>query len=712
MPSPLASAVVVALLGCLPSVWAQELLSDPIEVPYPEVITPTRLRQSLADVPGSVTVISGETMRQFGITSVMEALRLVPGMAVAHEDGGDWRINYHGTNPSYPRRMNVLVDGISVYRPSFSRVEWTTLPVALEDIDRIEVIRGPDSSSYGPNSMLAVINILTRHPDDVEAGTLALTAGSQDLVQVTARAGATLGSTSFRLTANSERDSGFDWLNRRNLGRDSHQVRRIYVRSETDLGQGSKLGVQSAYIEGRFQEPLESPQVTTYPERRVRDYSLSARWTHPLSPTHELQLTAHHANNRDEQEFGVCAQQYLFLPQLYDLYRFDRSLTEDLARALARGASATNAFLVSLPPTQRALAQDVALAVLALGPAAATTSCGTTDENWEESRTALELQDTYVFSERLRVVGGVGWRQQRAESQTFLGGKASNSVRWAFGHAEWRVLDGLTVNLGGYAETNSLSGSSISPRLALNARLADNQTLRFVMSEGTRGPDLLEERADLSYTVTGLTPPVLGSATTAVYAQSARGNPNLKPERILSRELGYLLAVPGAGMVFDVKVFNDQLKDLISERVAINALNLTNGNSIQLTGVELQSTLNLGVWTAFLSYGFLEYKQPTIEREFGQYSKHSGGIGVSRAFGDAWRVSLAYYGHSGDNEINGEYGRTDLNIQHRFDLGNARCAVALGMSYFDSRVLKGFESAFNSTYDSPFAARLQLRVAF
>ena len=160
---------------------------EAVESSYPLVITPARLRQSLADVPASVSVITGEMLRQFGIRSVPEALRLVPGMAVTHASGPDYRINYHGTNILSPRRMNVLIDGISVYRPAFSEVIWSQLPVVVEDIDRIEVTRGPNSAAYGPNSMLAVVNIITRHPTDVDRAFAAVTVGSQSATDATAR---------------------------------------------------------------------------------------------------------------------------------------------------------------------------------------------------------------------------------------------------------------------------------------------------------------------------------------------------------------------------------------------------------------------------------------------------------------------------------------------------------------------------------------------
>ena len=166
-----------------------ELLGADLSV----VLTPSRLRQSLADTPASVTVITSDMIQRYGIASIPEALRLVPGMAVTQATGNDYRINYHGTNILVPRRMNVLIDGLSVYRPALAQVDWKELPVALEDVDRIEVTRGPNSVSYGANSMLAVVNIITKHPRDVEGTTITATRGSQGTANATARYSGKLG---------------------------------------------------------------------------------------------------------------------------------------------------------------------------------------------------------------------------------------------------------------------------------------------------------------------------------------------------------------------------------------------------------------------------------------------------------------------------------------------------------------------------------------
>jgi outer membrane receptor for ferrienterochelin and colicin len=105
-------AAQLSLCGCALA-QGPEAHTDPTDMAYPVVITPTRLRQSLADVPASVTIITADTLRRYGITSIPEAMRLVPGMAVTHVSGNNDRVNYHGADQLGATRLNVLIDGVS-----------------------------------------------------------------------------------------------------------------------------------------------------------------------------------------------------------------------------------------------------------------------------------------------------------------------------------------------------------------------------------------------------------------------------------------------------------------------------------------------------------------------------------------------------------------------------------------------------------------------
>ncbi|HSB96745.1 MAG TPA: TonB-dependent receptor plug domain-containing protein, partial [Spongiibacteraceae bacterium] len=145
---------------------AAELESDPLDLPIPQVLTPVRLKQPRTEVPASVTVIDRDLIAATGLRDLPEILRLVPGMAVGERSGWDSVVSYHGTNRRNGRRMQVLIDGRSVYQAGLATIEWSDIPVAIEDIERIEVTRGPDTAAYGANAFLGIINIITKHPDD------------------------------------------------------------------------------------------------------------------------------------------------------------------------------------------------------------------------------------------------------------------------------------------------------------------------------------------------------------------------------------------------------------------------------------------------------------------------------------------------------------------------------------------------------------------
>ena len=130
------------------------------EEPVPEVLTTTRLRQPKTRVPGSTTIIEGSLIRDLGIKHLYEVFRLVPGMTVNFVGSHQPVVTYHGTSHYEQRRMQVLVDGRTAHRATLSDMDWESMPVPLEMIERIEVARGPNSAAYGINAFLGTINII------------------------------------------------------------------------------------------------------------------------------------------------------------------------------------------------------------------------------------------------------------------------------------------------------------------------------------------------------------------------------------------------------------------------------------------------------------------------------------------------------------------------------------------------------------------------
>jgi iron complex outermembrane receptor protein len=627
--------------------------------------------------------------------------------------GSDYRVNYHGTNIVTPRRMNVLIDGYSVYGSAVSRVEWALLPVAMEDVDRIEVTRGPDSSAYGPNSMSSVINILTKRPKDVESAMASVSVGSHGAVEVVARGARQVGAaTQVSLTAQTERNSGYDFGNTPNGGHDSVREKRLNLRAQTEIDRWTSMELQLSHVDTDRQEWYSGDGwATSLPDLHRVDTQLNARWTHALSGSHELQVKALAQSTLSRQSWSTCWPLLVLLPAV-------KAIT-DAHPEIAAYISHTGDFVGALQsplltPTERA-SLNTALFMIGGLQAAQQPVCGVGNMDYDESRAQVELQDTYVVSDQLRFVSGGGFRSQRADSQVYLGGKADNVVRWLFAHGEYRATDALTLNAGGYAESNSLGTRSFSPRLAANYKLSDEQTLRAVYSRGTRSPDLLESRGNWAPVLKQINNSLVpsGEATTITVLQ---GNPQLKEERNTAVEVGYLVAVRRWGMVMDTRAFSERMSKLISSFTTITQLYPDNTGSVRLDGVETQANWELGSdWSAFLNYAYLVNHDSTSVTERTQWSRHSGSIGLSHAFSEQWRGSMATFMSSGNGQAERGYARTDLTLIHPFKLGAQAATATWGLSYLHTPTVSSYLSrsgAFTSTYNQRLGLYGKLRVAF
>lgn len=135
------------------------------DVPYEEtVVTASRRAQSTLEAPNATTIITAEEIRLSGARSLPELLRRVPGAEVMAMGVSSYNVSFRGFNQRVANKVLVLIDGRTEYQDFLGITLWSSLPVGLEEIERIEVIRGPGSALYGANAMLGVINIITRTP--------------------------------------------------------------------------------------------------------------------------------------------------------------------------------------------------------------------------------------------------------------------------------------------------------------------------------------------------------------------------------------------------------------------------------------------------------------------------------------------------------------------------------------------------------------------
>ena len=274
-----------------------------------EITTVSRVPEQPANVPAAVFVITREDIRRSGATSIPEALRLAPGVQVARINGGTWAIGIRGFADRLARSILVLIDGRAVYSPLFAGTYWESQDTLLEDVDRIEVIRGPGGTLWGANAVNGIINIITRPAKDTQGTYLSAGGGSEDRAFGSFRFGGKSTSWAYRgyvkaLDRGPEfHADGSDY--------DGWRSAQAGFRGDATLGSGRTLTVQGDAYTGRlgarptlvqYMPPFSS---TTAVRAPVSGGNVMARLSSAASSRDSYQLQAYYdRRNRDEQPIG------------------------------------------------------------------------------------------------------------------------------------------------------------------------------------------------------------------------------------------------------------------------------------------------------------------------------------------------------------------------------------------------------------------------
>lgn len=172
----------------------QDIMDLPLEdLMNVKVSTVSRKPESLRDVPAAVFVISQEDIRRSSANSIPELLRMAPGLSVARIDGNKWSVTSRGDSGRFADDLLVMIDGRSVFSPLFSGTFWETLDLPLEDIDRIEIIRGPSGTIWGANAANGAIHIVTKRAKDTQGILVSTGGGTEERGFATLRYGGQIG---------------------------------------------------------------------------------------------------------------------------------------------------------------------------------------------------------------------------------------------------------------------------------------------------------------------------------------------------------------------------------------------------------------------------------------------------------------------------------------------------------------------------------------
>jgi iron complex outermembrane receptor protein len=276
-----------------------------------QVTSVTKHTQKVADAAAAIFVITQEDIRRSGATSIPEALRLVPGLEVARIDQNKWAIGSRGFNGRFDNKLLVLIDGRSVYTPLFSGVYWNVQDVMLEDVDRIEVIRGPGATLWGANAVDGVINVITKKAKSTQSAVVTAGAGTDERAAGGVRYGGKLGDNTYYRAYTKYFDWGPSAYPSGMTAHDGWDALRGGFRADWTPAGADSLTLQGDVYRSRFNETLtvaslSAPYSNTFPnDGKYSGGNILGRWNHTSEGSSiSLQMYYDNTTITDHSLFG------------------------------------------------------------------------------------------------------------------------------------------------------------------------------------------------------------------------------------------------------------------------------------------------------------------------------------------------------------------------------------------------------------------------
>ncbi|MEE9493265.1 MAG: TonB-dependent receptor [Gammaproteobacteria bacterium] len=321
-------ALMLCLMFMPLHVLAEDIPDDLMELSLEElmgleVTSVSKRPQKQLSAPAAVFVITNNDIERWGVTNIPDALRMVPGLHVARIDANKWAISSRGFNSRFANKLLVLLDGRSVYTPLFAGVYWDALDTPLEDIERIEVIRGPGGTLWGANAVNGVINIISKSSQQTQGGLISVGVGNETTQSMLLRYGGTTDNgLSYRLYGkHKQQDKGFSQAG----AEDEADSQILGFRSDWDINARDSLTVQGDYFQGESRQQLSLPEnpapaVRTYNDNTDQKSSnLLVRWQRVFDSSSDLSLQVYF--DRVERDGPVLQEDRNTLDIDFD-YRF------------------------------------------------------------------------------------------------------------------------------------------------------------------------------------------------------------------------------------------------------------------------------------------------------------------------------------------------------------------------------------------------------
>jgi iron complex outermembrane receptor protein len=627
------------------------------EFSVPVVLTATRIQQHQSDVPASVTILDADLIKQLGLRNLTDLLRYVPGIMISPDrnNNGD-SVYYHGGPTALPKNLQVLLNGRSMYRSGLASVSWYEMPVAIEDIRRIEVVRGPNSATYGANAYQAVINILTKHPADTYGSSASIVTGNNGEENVYLKQGGRLLDSDYRISFVQKRtdhyknyidesDDAKECLTKSECP-DNREVQFIDLEVSKQLsGQGElDISVTASQSEKAISNLVANQTKGSDNIINEDRYELGLKFTKDLSANHQIQITSSVSRFNQRQPISVEGVPVVYLnddlralftlnPEAADGESVVASSFDDVKEDYENTGDATNfvsywngvdvtidgaviSGLTAQTKNDLGLIRSYEVAQLlsddsvvtdfiasltaeeqarAMGVITSDISgdvSGTVNADLEETRFDIEFQDTYVFNPEFTLVSGFSYRYDVVDSQHYFTGEKTNETSRIFTSATWQPSDDVSTNLAVMGEKEDRTDFVFAPRAALNYKLTPSQSMRLVYSESVRSPDLLEQSANWNFTVDNAQTD--GTLSGITFYQTAQGPENLEHQSIQSYEVGYYGRLTWMDSELDVRIFHEELDNVLLQSIKLDDLKTFDDNEITFQGIEWQ--MNMRPW--------------------------------------------------------------------------------------------------------------------
>jgi iron complex outermembrane receptor protein len=284
-----------------------------------EVTSVGKKTQRASEAAAAIFVITQDDIRRSGVTSIAEALRLAPGIHVARVDSSHWAVSARGFNGVFANKLLVLMDGREVYASSFGGVYWDVQDYPLDDIDRIEVIRGPGASLWGANAVNGVINIITKPARETQGGSLRAGGGNLEQGFGSLRYGAQLGDQTYGRVYAKGTNRGAFMDRTHDSAHDNWNMTQTGFRVDHDNEAGTALSLLGSAYQSDFRQQLALPSPVPPYHPLLRDsarssgFNLLGRWREALSLSSEFTLQAFASHDYRLEGYGAQERNMLDL---------------------------------------------------------------------------------------------------------------------------------------------------------------------------------------------------------------------------------------------------------------------------------------------------------------------------------------------------------------------------------------------------------------